>query len=88
MTAEQLEELLGKVSEQLSRSGLILPTEEINQLASLAPSLASRVLAAEKLVEALESISIVDDDGWTSDGHERCTEAAFFALTAYREARK
>ena len=35
-----------------------------------------------ELVEALEEIagSADDGDGWTSDGHERCTEAAASAL--------
>ena len=35
-----------------------------------------------ELVEALEEIagSADDGDGWTSDGHERCTETARAAL--------
>lgn len=40
---------------------------------------------ASALVEALAIIaaSADDDDGWTSDGHERCTERAQQALTAW-----
>lgn len=50
------------------------------QLIALAPALAAEVL---RLREALKDIatSADDDDGWTSDGHERCTEAASAALT-------
>lgn len=36
----------------------------------------------DKLVEALEAIASVDDDGFTSDGHERCSEAASRALAS------
>ena len=38
---------------------------------------------AARLRAALEAIagSADDDDGWTSDGHERCTEAAAAALS-------
>lgn len=39
-----------------------------------------RIQAQAPLVEALRMIAEVDDDGWTSDGHERCTEAALRAL--------
>ena len=44
-------------------------------LIALAPALAAEVL---QLREALKEIaaSADDDDGWTSDGHERCTAAA------------
>ena len=50
------------------------------QLIALAPALAAEVL---QLREALKDIaaSADDYDGWTSDGHERCTEAAAAALT-------
>lgn len=49
-------------------------------LIALAPALAAEVL---QLREALKGIAVSadDDDGWTSDGHERCTEAAAAALT-------
>ena len=35
-------------------------------------------------VEEMESIAEVDDDGWTSDGHERCTEGAARTLASIR----
>jgi hypothetical protein len=74
MTAEQLEEMLHRAESHdagwySAQSELIL----------LAPSLARRVIAAEKLVAELELILENDDDHWSMF---KC------ALTAYREASK
>ena len=107
MTAEQLEELLGKVTQgewQLGTWGdnvfavlgekwtsvcrIKRDDEPVGNsidhhdatLIALAPSLARRVIAAEKLVEALTAIA--DGDG---DDYSRLARAA---LTAYREASK
>lgn len=99
MTAEQLEELLGKVTPDwcvyseldvglmpslfagqigVTGFGPLEPLQGYDlMLAALAPSLARRVLAAEKLVEA-----IYDDasDQWWTNVHK--------AATAYHEASK
>ena len=69
MTAEQLEELLRRS---------IFSEDDSRQLSSMAPSLARRVLAAEKLVEAIEWIA--EAEGWQGD-------KAHAAITAYRKAR-
>ncbi|MFN7002166.1 MAG: hypothetical protein ACK4NW_01905 [Roseinatronobacter sp.] len=56
-------------------------------LIALTPRLAVTVTAQQREIERLrEELSIIaesadDDDGWTSDGHERCTEIAADALT-------
>ena len=66
--------------------------EELD-LIMLAPSLARRVIAAEKLCEA--ALQVIDNYGFTSDGNDRYREVETghindldTALTAYREASK
>lgn len=83
MTAEQLEELLGK----LDNGHPLDAGRAMDELFALAPSLARRVIAAEKLVEALEGFQECDCKrhncatcAWFSDADE--------AITAYREASK
>lgn len=103
MTAEQLEELLGKVTQgpwlawqprgdesvPVRTDGLGITIAYVHQgaitnaktnarLIALAPSLARRVLAAEKLVEALE---------WLAYGKGKPVSASD-AITAYRDASK
>jgi hypothetical protein len=92
MTAEQLEELLGKVSQGdwrkasdgvhiiahnpfVCSAALSKNIKADTRLIALAPSLARRVLAAEKLVEALEELPL--GDGPLAQ-----------LVTAYREASK
>lgn len=102
MTAEQLEELLGKVTQGDWRVGYERGVTKIYagresimgdetyypwvpenmndwELIALAPSLARRVIAAEKLVDALDDALSQYDDHWAL-----CRAA----LTAYREAIK
>ena len=85
MTAEQLKELLGKVtqgeryidggevtSDSLHEMDCVVncvygPAENATLIA-LAPQLARRVIAAEKLVDAAKSI--LDSYGFTSDGND------------------
>ena len=61
-------------------------------IAMLIAALASREAkpAPDAVREALKDIagSADDDDGWTSDGHERCTEAAAAALDNLTERDK
>lgn len=80
MTAEQLEELLaltGSADDHLHFGA-------VEKLKEISPSLAHRVLAAEKLVEALNGVRHY------IDGYAGCDEqeALDAALTAYREASK
>ena len=72
MTAEQLEELLVAYDQD---DNVIKQKSAIGALQVLAPSLARRVIAAEKLVEALEELPLGD-----------CRLAQL--VTAYREASK
>lgn len=110
MTAEQLEELLGKVTQgdwaitgqpdkvcaegytkqgaakvivEVRDKSWMTATEQASNatLIALAPSLARRVLAAEKLVEALERVLCYS----LCAADRRMINAA---LTAYREASK
>ena len=60
MTAEQLEELLGKVREAKANHYRFSEHQAYSDLLEVAPSLARRVLAAEKLVEALEELPLGD----------------------------
>lgn len=94
MTAEQLEELLGKVTPWPPVSGHETAHDEA--LIALAPSHARRVLAAEKLVEALEqcrdelmSAYHSEFDGvWLESDFKEVAGKYDAALTAYREASK
>lgn len=72
MTAEQLEELLRRS---------LFSEEDFRQLSSMATSLARRVIAAEKLVEALEVMRDTTNRAGMYDYADN-------ALTAYREASK
>jgi hypothetical protein len=110
MTAEQLEELLGKVTQGEWRKGTTLndldevatsimkPKGEVicvvdedteeneanGRLIALAPSLARKVIAAERMAEALKDL--IDYCGSSQMGCSTWDEEA--ALTAYREASK
>lgn len=53
-------------------------------LIALAPTLAAEVVRLRSVLEDIAQ-SAEDDDGWTSDGHERCTYAARQALDATSE---
>lgn len=77
MTAEQLEKLLA----MLDNGHTLDPGRAMDELACLAPSLARRVLAAEKLVEAFSGmVEDAEKVGWD------CVDERS-ALTAYRKAR-
>ena len=73
MTAEQLEELLA----MLDNGHTLDPGRAMDELACLAPELARKVIAADKLVEALDDALSQDDDHWAL-----CRAA----ITAYHEA--
>lgn len=104
MTAEQLEELLGKAHPDgwlwtISGDERVFLDEGIlgktaraqSKLRDMAPSLARRVIAAEKLVEALEQAAeeLMDYSEFTGNSYETSkSNAAKMALTAYREACK
>lgn len=81
MTAEQLEELLHR-SESHDAGWYSAQTE----LILLAPSLARRVICAEKLVESAEAIlcGLVTEDSWSA--YE--VSKLLGEITAYREASK
>lgn len=111
MTAEQLEELLGKVTpgewEEVTPDGGIWPPRVFSgtkivcmvdnsdvvheerhanaTLIAMAPDLARRVIAAERLVEAAERV-LLARPGSLSDAEYRLDLDT--ALTAYREASK
>lgn len=57
-------------------------SEYVAEPEKVASDLARSLNTHDKLVEALEAIASVDDDGFTSDGHERCSEAASRALAS------
>lgn len=76
MTAEQLEELLSLFNGAEFKDRLT--AQELLQ--GMGPSLARRVIAAEKLVEALCEIAGMDTMG--------ASAIAYNSLIAYREASK
>lgn len=88
MTAEQLEELLEHIEERKTHFGLdVMPIS-----AATVASLARRVLAAEKLVEALDRIGRCEIDqsmGLIKPGEMvKARIEGGKALAAYREASK
>lgn len=88
MTAEQLEELLNLLNSPYEGR-----SDAEFQLKQLGPSLARKVIAAEKLVEALSGIIEVGKTGYHSISGDwlvsrKLMTAASNALTAYREASK
>jgi len=63
---------------------------EVERLRSRHDILAKGVTAVsatrDKFMNALHAVKSIDDDGFTSDGHERCVEIAKAALTGGNDA--
>lgn len=77
-----------QVADMLRKMSVRMASDADRQLALAGAEAVARksddTLRAEHAMmkKALEDIAHVDDDGWTSDGHERCTEAAEQVLKA------
>ena len=93
MTAEQLEELLGRIADPNNKDA----ASDMADLWRMAPSLARRVVAAEKLVEAASNAVMYLESGFINCGkcgdevETKHTDAEYelrAALTEYREASK